>query len=260
MDQTQRRQYLLRALLQERGQEDRPLPVGAEDQKRLLRALMHVRAPAPLSRDFFTVQDAYLREAIAEKGITRPADLTPVDGDLYLWQGDITTLACDAIVNAANSGMTGCYRPNHSCIDNCIHTFSGIQLRLKCAEIMEAQGHEEPTGRAKLTPAYNLPGKYVIHTVGPIVDGALTREHRELLASCYRACLDAAAERRCESIAFCCISTGVFGFPKRAAAEIAVQTVKEWKREKNSGVKVVFNVFGDEDREIYREILGRDRA
>ncbi len=258
MDQTQRRQYLLRALLQERGQEDRPLPEGAEDQKRLLRALMNVRAPAPLSRDFFTVQDAYLREAIAEKGITRPADLTPVDGDLYLWQGDITTLACDAIVNAANSGMTGCYRPNHSCIDNCIHTFSGIQLRLKCAEIMEAQGHEEPTGQAKITPAYNLPGKYVIHTVGPIVDGALTREHRELLASCYRACLDVAAERRCESIAFCCISTGVFGFPKRAAAEIAVGTVKDWKRESGSGIRVIFNVFGNEDLAIYREILGAD--
>ena len=256
MEQAQRRQYLLRVLLRERGQEDRPLPAEAEEQKKLLRALMNVRAPAPLSRDFFTVQDEYLREAIAEKGVTRLEELTPVEDGLYLWQGDITTLECDAIVNAANSGMTGCYRPNHSCIDNCIHTYAGVQLRLKCAEIMEAQGHEEPTGRAKLTPAYNLPSKYVIHTVGPIVEGPLTEEHCRLLASCYRACLDIAAENGCGSIAFCCISTGVFGFPKREAAEIAVGTVKEWERESGGSIRVVFNVFGNEDREIYRGLLG----
>ncbi len=256
MEQTQRRQYLLRALLRERGQEDGPLPGEAEEQKRLLRALMNVRAPAPLSRDFFAVQDEYLREAIAEKGVTRLEDLTPVEDGLYLWQGDITTLECDAIVNAANSGMTGCYRPNHSCIDNCIHTYAGVQLRLRCAEIMEAQGYEEPTGQAKITPAYNLPSKYVIHTVGPIVEGPLTEEHCRLLASCYRSCLDIAAENGCGSIAFCCISTGVFGFPKREAAKIAVGTVKDWKRESGSGIRVIFNVFGNEDWEIYREILG----
>ncbi len=255
MDQAERRSYLIKALLADRGQPAVSGPVEVGAQKRLLRSLMNVRPPAPLSREFFAVQDEYLREAIAEKGITRLVDLTPADGDLYLWQGDITTLECDAIVNAANSGMLGCFRPLHSCIDNCIHTFSGIQLRLKCAEIMAAQGFEEPTGQAKITPAYNLPGKYVIHTVGPIVDGALTQEHRELLASSYRACLDIAAENGCGSIAFCCISTGVFGFPKREAAEIAVQTVKDWKTGKNSAVKVIFNVFGDEDLAIYRRIL-----
>ena len=255
MDQAERRQYLLRTLLAERGEAEKPLPAAPEEQRRLLRALMNVRPPRPLSRDFFPVQDEYLREVIRERGITDLADLTPVEGGLYLWQGDITTLRCDAIVNAANSGMLGCFRPLHNCIDNCIHSYAGIQLRLKCAELMEAQGHEEPTGQAKITPAYNLPCRYVIHTVGPIVDGALTQAHRELLTSSYRACLDIAAENGCESIAFCCISTGVFGFPKRAAAEIAVQTVKDWKSEKSSAIRVIFNVFGDEDLAIYRRIL-----
>ncbi|MCR4771448.1 MAG: protein-ADP-ribose hydrolase [Oscillospiraceae bacterium] len=256
MDQIQRRVYLIRELLKEEARFARvSVPEEGQAQKDLLRSLMNVRPPRAVSREFLSVQDEYLKEAIAEKGITRLTDLTPADGDLYLWKGDITTLACDAVVNAANSGMTGCYRPLHSCIDNCIHTYSGIQLRLRCAEIMDAQGHEEPTGRAKITPAYNLPCKYVIHTVGPIVDGALTREHRELLASCYRSCLDVAAENGCGSIAFCCISTGVFGFPKPEAAEIAVQTVKDRKSEKNSAIKVVFNVFGDEDLAIYRRIL-----
>ena len=151
--------------------------------------------------------------------------------------------------------MLGCFRPLHTCIDNCIHTFSGIQLRLNCAELMERQGFEEPTGQAKITPAYNLPSRYVIHTVGPIVDGPLTQRHCDLLASCYRSCLETAAENGCESIAFCCISTGVFGFPKREAAEIAAETVKTWKAENNSRLKVVFNVFGDEDLAIYQSIL-----
>ena len=256
MNQTERREYLIRELLKEEPRYRRmSVPGSAQEQKDLLRSLMNVRRPRAASREFLAVQDDYLKEAIAEKGITLLADLTPVEGDLYLWQGDITTLECDAIVNAANSGMLGCFRPLHNCIDNCIHTFSGIQLRLKCAEIMDAQGCEEPTGQAKITPAYNLPSKYVIHTVGPIVDGALTQEHRDLLASSYRACLDVAAENGCDSIAFCCISTGVFGFPKQAAAEIAVQTVKDWKAGKNSAVKVIFNVFGDEDFAIYRHIL-----
>ena len=156
-------------------------------------------------------------------------------------------------MNAANSGMLGCFQPLHACIDNCIHTFSGVQLRLKCAEIMEAQGYEEPTGQAKITPAYNLPSKYVIHTVGPIVSGRLTREHCGLLESSYRSCLEIAEENGCESIAFCCISTGVFGFPKREAAEIAVKTVRAYKG--NSPIKVIFNVFGDQDFQIYQSMF-----
>ena len=256
MNQAERRVFLIRELLKEEPRYRHiSVPADGQEQKDLLRSLMNVRSPRPIGDGFLTVQDDYLKEAIAEKGVTRLNDLTPVSGDLYLWQGDITTLACDAIVNAANSGMTGCYRPLHNCIDNCIHTFSGVQLRLECAEIMEKQGFEEPTGQAKITSAYNLPSKYVIHTVGPIVDGHLTEKHCELLRSSYRSCLSLAADHGCGSIAFCCISTGVFGFPKREAAEIAVQTVRDWKQEKGSEIKVVFNVFGDEDLAIYRRVL-----
>ena len=256
MNQTERREFLIRELLKEEPRYQRiSFPEDSRGQKDLLRSLMNVRPPRRISSAFLSVQDAYLKETIAEKGITRMGDLTPMDGDLYLWQGDITLLACDAIVNAANSQMLGCFRPLHSCIDNCIHTFAGIQLRLDCAEIMEKQGCEEPTGQAKITPAYNLPSRYVIHTVGPIVDDTLTQRHCDLLASCYRSCLEIAAKDGCESIAFCCISTGVFGFPKREAAKIAVETVKQWKSENNSGIKVIFNVFGDEDLAIYQSIL-----
>ena len=253
MNQSERRLFLIQSLLQEQpGYREIAVPRDTEEQKRLLRSLMNVREAAPVSADFLAVQDDYLRAAIAEKGVTDLGDLTPVRGDLYLWQGDITTLRCDAIVNAANAGMTGCYRPCHNCIDNCIHTYAGVQLRNAYAELMARQGHEEPTGQAKITPAYNLPCKYVIHTVGPIVDGRLTRRHEEQLASSYRACLALAAENGCESIAFCCISTGVFGFPQQRAAEIAVETVREHR----GGLDVIFNVFKDEDAAIYRRLLG----
>ena len=258
MNQTERRQYLIRSLLaEERRYASMEVPAGGEEQRQLLRALMNVRPPRPIGEDFLRVQDEYLARVRAERGVVSLADAEPVGDNLYLWQGDITRLACDAIVNAANSGMTGCYRPLHNCIDNCIHTYAGVQLRLKCAELMEVQGHEEPTGQAKITPAYNLPSKYVIHTVGPIVEGRLTQEHRDLLASSYRACLDVAAEKGCESIAFCCISTGVFGFPQQEAAEIAVGTVKTWREEHHGSMKTVFNVFKDEDLMIYRDVLKR---
>ena len=176
-------------------------------------------------------------------------------GDMILWRGDITRLDADAIVNAANSGMTGCYQPNHSCIDNCIHTYAGMQLRLKCAEIMRRQGTEAKTGRAKITPAYNLPSSHVIHTVGPIITGWVTKKDRELLASCYRSCLRVAALRGLHSIAFCCISTGVFHFPNEAAAEIAVREVERFLELDTSVDRVIFNVFKAEDEEIYRRLL-----
>ena len=256
MEQSERRGYLIRTLLAENARyRQASVPRSPEEQKRLLRSLMNLRRPGPISEAFLAVQDDYLKEAIAEKGVTRLEDLRPIEGDLYLWQGDITTLACDAVVNAANSGMTGCYRPCHNCIDNCIHTYAGVQLRQRCAELMEAQGFEEPAGQAKVTPAYNLPSRFVIHTVGPIVEGPLTAEHCRLLASCYRACLEAAEANGCGSIAFYCISTGVFGFPKREAAEIAVRTVRDRKAEMQSPIKVVFNVFSAEDLNIYRAIL-----
>lgn len=259
MNQEDRRKFLIEELLRE-GTSCRPqeVPSDPKGQKALLRALMNVRRPAPVSREFLEVQDAYLQGELADQKVTRLADLHPARDGLYLWRGDITTLECGAIVNAANSGMTGCYRPCHNCIDNCIHTYAGVQLRLKCAEIMERQGYDEPAGQAKITPAYNLPCDYVIHTVGPIVQGKLTRQHCALLESCYRACLTLADENQVGSIAFCCISTGVFMFPNDKAAEIAVGTVQEYKAKTGSRLEVIFNVFQEQDERIYRKLLRAD--
>jgi O-acetyl-ADP-ribose deacetylase (regulator of RNase III) len=256
--QADRRRTLIEALLQERKnqgvREHIRIPENETEQKRLLRSLFNLRMPEPVSDDFLAVQDAYLQEVNASKTITDLADLTPVREGIYLWQGDITALRCDAIVNAANSQLLGCFCPCHGCIDNQIHTYAGVQLRLACAQLMEEQGCEEETGRAKITPAYNLPCRYVLHTVGPIIRGPLTRRDEELLASCYRSCLALAEENQVKSVAFCCISTGEFHFPNRRAAEIAVRTVTDYRR--NGGtVDVIFNVFKDLDAEIYRTIL-----
>ena len=199
-----------------------------------------------------------MQEELRRKGITELSNLTPVQEGIYLWQGDITTLSCDAIVNAANSQMLGCFHPCHGCIDNAIHTYAGIQLRLACAELMEQQGHEEETGKAKITPAFNLPCRYVLHTVGPIVQGWLTKKDKELLASCYRSCLALAEKNNLRNVAFCCISTGEFHFPNDKAAQIAIQTVKEYRQETHTKMEVIFNVFKDEDDKIYRRLLGAD--
>lgn len=257
MTQSERRRFLIEELLDEHTEyKNMRIPAGEEEQKQLLRGLMNIRFPGAVSEDFLTVQDSYLREELNRKGITELDELQPASEGLYLWQGDITTLRCDAIVNAANSGMTGCYVPNHGCIDNCIHTYSGIQLRLECAEIIRRQGHEEQTGTAKITKAYNLPCRYILHTVGPIIHGKLKRRDCELLAQCYTSCLELAAKKQLESVAFCCISTGEFHFPNEAAAQIAVQTVKEFMEKGTSVRKVIFNVFKDLDKEIYRKLLG----
>lgn len=257
MTQVDCRRFLIEALLAEDEQlQEISIPAQSDEQRRLLRALMNVRPPAPIADDVLQVQDEYLRRELAAKGITDIDDLSPISPGLYLWQGDITTLRVDAIVNAANSGMTGCYQPNHNCIDNAIHTFAGVQLRQACAELMRAQGREEPTGQAKLTPAFNLPCRFVLHTVGPIVTGRVTRQDRALLASCYRSCLQLAANHGLESVAFCCISTGEFHFPNELAAEIAVHTIKEFLVQDTSVRKVIFNVFKDLDYEIYRRLLG----
>ena len=229
------------------------IPSSENEQFRLYRSLVNVRSACEIYAEYLAAEDEYLRQKTAEKGITDIANLSPVEDDIYLWRGDITTLKCGTIVNAANSGMTGCYQPCHNCIDNCIHTFAGIRLRLECAEIMKKQGYPEPTGQAKITPAYNLPCEYVIHTVGPIVQGKLTAEHCRLLKSCYQSCLELAVQNGIDSIAFCCISTGVFGFPKQEAAEIAVSTVRDFL--KSHRIKVIFNVLGNEDYGIYRKIL-----
>lgn len=256
MTQNERLHFLLRYLLVERKEyEDIPVPDTLPEKRRLLRSLMNVRPPIPVSEEFLYVQDAYLKERLAERGVTSIKDLTPMRPGQYLWQGDITTLAVDAIVNAANSQMLGCFVPCHGCIDNAIHTYAGVQLRLECARLMAGQEEDEPAGGAKITKAYNLPCRYVLHTVGPVIYGAVTQANRDLLVSCYRTCLELAAENGLGSVAFCCISTGEFRFPNELAAEIAVQTVREWQQQNPDKIKVIFNVFKDSDDAIYKRLL-----
>ena len=232
----------------------------AEEQKAqrgLLRALMNVRPPRPLSAAFLDLQDELLAAECEERGVVDAAALptVPSDARIALWQGDITRLCADAIVNAANAALLGCFIPCHRCIDNAIHSAAGLQLRAECAEIMARQGHPEETGGAQMTRGYNLPARHVLHTVGPIVSGVLTDEHRALLGSCYRSCLALAAAHGLTSVAFCCISTGEFRFPNAAAAEIAVREVRAFLSSPSSIARVIFNVFKDEDRIIYERLL-----
>ena len=265
MNQAERRRFLIEALLEEESEyAGAAVPADPDDQRQMLRGLMNVRPPRAVPARFQAVQDEYLREETRRKGVVELSTLSPLAVEngvgLYVWQGDITTLQVDAIVNAANSGMTGCYVPNHRCIDNCIHTFAGVQLRQECARLMETQGYEEPTGQAKLTPGYDLPAKFILHTVGPIVSGPLTKQQCKLLASCYRSCLELAAEKKLESVAFCCISTGVFGFPNAEASQIAVETVREFLKKPTNIRQVVFNVFKDLDKELYTRQLSPSGA
>ena len=262
MTHTEQRAWLIRQLLDEWPEyRDTPVPEDEHEQKDILRALMNIRMPKPISDEFLAVQNDYLQEEIRREGITDLDTLTPIGADdrIYLWQGDMTTLRVDAITNPANGAMLGCFQPLHDCADNVIHSKAGIQLRLMCSQIMRLQGHDEPAGRAKLTPAFNLPCKYIVHTVGPTVQGELTKTHERLLASCYRSCLTIAEANGAESIALCCISTGVFMFPNRRAAEIAVKTVCDYYRETGSRIRTVFNVFRDVDRRIYEELLAAER-
>ena len=258
MTQTERRIYLIRAL-----QDEMPeyagllIPSDETAQKRLLRALFNVRPPLPAESGFLRIQDAYLAAEVAARGIV-DGDALPAVGNnsrIALWQGDITRLRVDAIVNAANSGMRGCFRPCHNCIDNMVHTLAGIQLRLTCDKIMRAQGHEEPVGTAKITPGYNLPCRHILHTVGPMIEGPLRMSDCALLAQCYRACLALAVQNNVQSIAFCCISTGVFCFPPDRAAEIAVHTVSRFLDENDTIQRVIFDVFTDADHARYKTLL-----
>ena len=235
------------------------IPSGEQEQKALLRSLFNIRMPLPAAEELLTIQDAYLREETHQKGITIAEHLQPMQPELYLWRGDITSLKCDGIVNAANSRMLGCFVPCHGCIDNAIHTYAGTQLRMECARIMAGQRKEEATGKAKITKAYNLPCRYVLHTVGPAVSGCPTRRDEQQLAACYRACFRLAAENGVRSLVFCCLSTGEFHFPNAAAAAIAVETVKRCRQEFAGKIQVVFNVFKEEDERIYRRLLGADR-
>ena len=269
MTQDKRRIYLIEALLAERADcEKIVVPEGTDGQRALLRALMNVRSPAPVAAEVLAVQDAYLAERLRERGgAVDAAALPAVDAAdpalsrVALWRGDITRLAADAVVNAANDQMLGCFVPGHHCIDNAIHTFAGMQLRLDCAELMAAQGHAEPTGQVKVTSAHNLPSGLVFHTVGPIARGGRPTPHDEdLLASCYRTCLAEATRRGLRTLAFCCISTGVFGFPQEEAARIAVRTVLDHLANNDHGLKVIFDVFLPADQRIYQELLDGARA
>ncbi len=229
-----------------------------EGQYQLLRALSNVRPPQPISEEFLELQDEVLSKRVNDEGIETIEDLTPTNDErILMHHGDITQLAVDGIVNAANSALLGCFRPLHNCIDNAIHSKAGVQLRLDCEEIIKEQGHPEAVGTAKITPAYNLPSKYVLHTVGPQVPGQLGRKEMKELASCYEQILELADKNKLESLAFCCISTGVFGFPKEPAAKIAVTAVKDYldNHPDTSLKKIVFNLFTDEDVRVYENLL-----
>ena len=247
---------LVAGLCDERGI-DAPATRNADELWSAFRALVNTRPPIPADERWLRMQDELLKGLIGDAGVASAGDAAarPADPRIRPWRGDITTLAADAVVNAANSQMLGCWRPGHHCIDNAIHTFAGVQLRMECARVMAAQGHEEPTGSARITEAYNLPSKHVIHTVGPVASGHPTALHRAQLASCYRSCLGLADRSRLSSIALCCIGTGVFGFPQEEAAEIAVRTVREWLDATRSRIAVVFDVFSDKDLEIYSSLL-----
>lgn len=243
---------LIGILCKERGEKPQNCPEKLKD--RYFRALVNVRPPAPLKPGYEALEGEYLAQKLKERGVV-DADSFEYRGGIALWKGDITRLKCDGIVNAANSQLLGCFYPCHGCIDNAIHTFAGAQLRQECARIMAAQGHEEPVGSAKITGAYNLPCRYIIHTVGPTVYGQLTDVHRQQLKSCYLSCLNLAAERGLKSLAFCCISTGEFRFPNGEAAKIAVDTVRTFLAGQGGELKVIFNVFKEVDYEIYSRLL-----
>lgn len=258
MDQSMRLDCLLRFLREENPRyRGVAIPEDEDGRRRLLRALMNVRLPWPVGGEFLEVQDAYLQEEVRRRGVAEADALpsVPDEPHLVLWRGDITTLRADAIVNAANAALLGCFIPGHACIDNVIHTCAGVQLRLECDALMRAQGHEEPTGGAKITGAYNLPSRHILHTVGPIVADRPTRRDRERLAGCYRSCLELAFSHGLASVAFCCISTGEFRFPQEEAAEIAVDTVRETLRAHHTEMRVIFNVFKESDHTLYRRLL-----
>lgn len=258
--------FLIEKLISEMPEykkEARMCPSDLVPRRNMLRGLMNVRPPMPLDDDFCKIQDELLIAERNEKGIIHFKDLpaSRKNKQIILWQGDITRIDTDAIVNAANSALLGCFVPGHYCIDNAIHSFAGLQLRDACNEIMKKKGHLEETGKAEITAGYNLPAKYIIHTVGPVVQ-SFNDSNKNMLALCYKNCIELASthcdntgEKDIHSIAFCCISTGVFHFPNKDAAEIAVKTVEEFIAKTGSNIIVVFNVFKNEDYEIYQKLL-----
>ena len=261
--QNKRLEFLVEAFKEDSGDyKDLKTPEDTQGKQQLLRSLMNIRMPKAMPEAVISVQDAYLKKRAAEKGIVRPEDIPVIRDGMSIWQGDITRLKVDAIVNAANSQMLGCFVPMHTCIDNCIHTYAGVQLRAACDAQMKklrqqyGSDYEQPTAVPMLTDAYNLPAKKVIHIVGPIVYDRLTPALEQDLADCYKNVLDMCGENGLKSVAFCCISTGVFRFPNRRAAEIAVGTVTTWQKDHPAeNTRVIFNVFKDEDKKIYESLL-----
>ena len=261
--QEERLDYLVEEFKADSGEyKDLNIPDNREEKRRILRSLMNIRMPKEMSSEILKVQDEYLTERANEKGVVNLSDIPVIREGLSIWQGDITRLAVDAIVNAANSQMLGCFVPMHTCIDNCIHTFAGVQLRAECNRQMNelriryGRDYEQPTAVPMLTDAYNLPAKKVVHIVGPIVQYKLTPGLEKDLADCYKNTLDMCADNGLKSVAFCCISTGVFHFPNKRAAEIAVSTVTEWLHSNPGKVeRVIFNVFKDEDKTIYEKLI-----
>ena len=263
MTQEQRLNYLVEAFIADSDDyRNLKTPEDTEGKRRVLRSLMNVRMPKRMDKSVLDVQDDYLRNRILENGIVPLNDIPKIKNNISIWQGDITRLQVDAIVNAANSQMLGCFVPMHTCIDNCIHTFAGVQLREECARQMNqlrekcGMDYEQPTAIPMLTDAYNLPAKKIIHIVGPVVQYRVTPELEKNLADCYENTLDMCLNNGLRSVAFCCISTGVFSFPNRRAAEIAVGTVEKWlSAHPNAMDRVIFNVFKDEDRRYYEDLL-----
>jgi O-acetyl-ADP-ribose deacetylase (regulator of RNase III) len=273
INQSERLFFLINELMNEDDRyKNLRIPDSYLERTRLLRSLMNVRMPNEVSEEFSHVQDEFLQNEAARRGIVKLGDIPaiaeefpvsslPFKEKISIWQGDITRLELDTIVNAANSQMLGCFLPCHGCIDNAIHSAAGIQLRNECFHIMRKQGHEEETGRAKITKAYNLPCKQVIHTVGPIVRFGLTKKLEKDLRSCYLSSLECAVENDVRTIAFCCISTGEYHFPNDKAAEIAIKTVIKFLSENGGKVdRVIFNVYKDLDYRTYRNLVSGYRV
>jgi O-acetyl-ADP-ribose deacetylase (regulator of RNase III) len=263
MNQEARLDYLINYLISENPHADKQTvslcTKTPDDKLTLFRALCNTRRPEPVPERFLEVQNHFLNQWNNERSTVFIHQLEAIEPRIYLWRGDITRLAADAIVNAANSRMLGCMQANHHCIDNIIHTRAGVQLRLECNELMQVQGRKEAAGKAKITKAYNLPANYVIHTVGPFIDSrGVSPLKAQLLASCYQSCLKLADKHQLDTIAFCSIATGEFNFPPRRAAEIAVQTVKDYIRNTGSKLRVIFNVFKNTDLNIYQSLLGKE--
>ena len=246
--------YLINYLAKENKINIGELPSNEIELKNLFRSLMNMRLPNDISEDYLKIEDEFLKEELDKKLITNIENIKPIKNNLYIWKGDITTLKIDAIVNAANSAMLGCFYPMHKCIDNAIHSAAGNRLRLFCRDIINRCGGYLETGDAKITPAFNLPCEYVLHTVGPIIKYKVSKKDEELLSLYYKSCLNLVVENNIESVAFCCISTGEFRFPNDLAVDIALSSVNDFlQKNKERNIKIVFNVFKDIDYELYNK-------